>query len=1316
MPASQTRSETSTSTGRIDRIELENFKSYAGHQIIGPFMDFTAVIGPNGAGKSNLMDAISFVVGLQSKDLRGKQLKDLVYKRSGDDGSEERSASVSLVCKLNDVETKFTRSVSEAGVGTYRVNGRVVKWETYSQQLSQVGVLTKAHTGFLVFQGYVSELAAKSPKELADLFEHISGSGELKEEYEQLEKEKKAAEEEQIYNHQKKKGLAQERNNMKKQKEEAEHYKQLEERRRELQKQQYLFRLYTVEREVTDLRGKLTDAQAELQKVSSQHTGVEEQVKVVEKEKSRMSRKCVELERTLAELQQSIEGQDPAAIKLREQIKHLERHKSMQEKSLEKVTQTHKTSEKQEALLVKDLKQVSDALEEMRAEQEAAEGRSGELSMGKREREEYNKLKSKAGSSTAALNEKLATKTREFKSEEHVLLQLQTRIDQLAAERVEAQGKLTAFEERKQTGSERVQELSEQVAQLKEQATAAKSSGVDTRKRHSELREQLAYKQAALSSCKAEQRESERERKSTEALENLMRLFSGVHGRMLDVCKPTQKRFNAAVTIAMGKNMDAIVVETEAVAMDCIRYLKEKKCTPETFVPLDSIRAIPVGERMRKLGGTKKPVIDIISVPEQFERAVQYAVGETIVCDSLEEARKLAYHSGGERYKVVTLDGTLINKAGLMTGGSSQGDRARASKWNQKEYEGLKSEVESLMHELTSLGSVHAAEESAQQVRHKLDSAEQELSNSRVDLQLTTSKESKYRKELQSLSKAAKEADEQMHTLNKKRAAQEAAICELQAQRDAEEDRIFSAFSKKLGVSSVREYEEKTLREVKEKEAQVLELQSQEAKLKSKLQFEQRKDLPGAIQKLQASIATEEEKLAAKKAQQAKAETAIEALRGKATTAAEAVRVAKEEQAAKVAEEKQLKKELRGVSEEMSKAKSKATQIDTELEQLRSKRQSAFQRARLEEVELPLLPPESEPDQSAAVRPSGSGKRKRSAAMAAQEAAVVQEEQSARSSAAGELLASESFSPSGLVGTATLEGEAGPDAPASRGETSDEIVRIDFSGLEYRGRSDNLQQTEKELGAELSKAVSELDGMAPNMKALEQYEEVQARLHSMEGEWDSSKNNARSITNRFLTLQAERNERFMAAFGHVSKVIDDIYKDLTQVEGVPLGGTAYLSLEDPSEPYLHGIKFTAMPPAKRFRDMEQLSGGERTVAALALLFAIHSFKPSPFFVMDEIDAALDNVNVTRVAEYIRERADDGELQFVVISLKDIFYEKANALVGIYRDRKKECSQTATLELDKVADLDGATEDEVDDGEASGGEMDDEGEDDDGPED
>ena len=133
-----------------------------------------------------------------------------------------------------------------------------------------------------------------------------------------------------------------------------------------------------------------------------------------------------------------------------------------------------------------------------------------------------------------------------------------------------------------------------------------------------------------------------------------------------------------------------------------------------------------------------------------------------------------------------------------------------------------------------------------------------------------------------------------------------------------------------------------------------------------------------------------------------------------------------------------------------------------------------------------------------------------------------------------------------------------------------------------------------------------------------------------------------------------------------------------------MGGNAYLSLDQQDEPYNGGVKFNAMPPTKRFRDMEQLSGGERTVAALALLFAIHDFRPSPFFVLDEVDAALDNLNVGKVSAYVRNRAS--ELQTIVISLKDAFYEKADALVGIYRDSDVNASRLLTLDLTPFPDV------------------------------
>ena len=140
------------------------------------------------------------------------------------------------------------------------------------------------------------------------------------------------------------------------------------------------------------------------------------------------------------------------------------------------------------------------------------------------------------------------------------------------------------------------------------------------------------------------------------------------------------------------------------------------------------------------------------------------------------------------------------------------------------------------------------------------------------------------------------------------------------------------------------------------------------------------------------------------------------------------------------------------------------------------------------------------------------------------------------------------------------------------------------------------------------------------------------------------------------------------------------FSSIWSISKHPIGGEAFLGLEDSEEPYNYGIKFNAFPPMKRFREMDQLSGGEKTIAAIALLFAIHSFRPAPFFFMDEVDAALDNVNVLKLCNYVRQRSQD--LKCVVISLKDTFYEKSQALVGICRDVATNSSKTLTLDLTK----------------------------------
>ncbi|RCH87657.1 Structural maintenance of chromosomes protein 1 [Rhizopus azygosporus] len=231
--------------------------------------------------------------------------------------------------------------------------------------------------------------------------------------------------------------------------------------------------------------------------------------------------------------------------------------------------------------------------------------------------------------------------------------------------------------------------------------------------------------------------------------------------------------------------------------------------------------------------------------------------------------------------------------------------------------------------------------------------------------------------------------------------------------------------------------------------------------------------------------------------------------------------------------------------------------------------------------------------------------------------------------------------------------------------TSDWTIEIDYARLGQLQRDDSSQAVDKDFQDEIKRLTDEIEQMAPNLKAVDRLESVEESLKVAEDEFSVARNAAKTAKERFNAIKQKRFSLFYDAFSHISEHIDRVYKDLTKNETFPLGGTAYLSLEDTEEPYLEGIKYHAMPPMKRFRDMEQLSGGEKSVAALALLFAIHSYKPSPFFVLDEVDAALDNANVSTVASYIREHATD-EFQFIVISLKQLLYEKAQSLLDQYQ--------------------------------------------------
>lgn len=231
--------------------------------------------------------------------------------------------------------------------------------------------------------------------------------------------------------------------------------------------------------------------------------------------------------------------------------------------------------------------------------------------------------------------------------------------------------------------------------------------------------------------------------------------------------------------------------------------------------------------------------------------------------------------------------------------------------------------------------------------------------------------------------------------------------------------------------------------------------------------------------------------------------------------------------------------------------------------------------------------------------------------------------------------------------------------------------------------NDHVKKVEKRLEKQINELESTITRIqAPNMRAMQKLDEAREKLEETNREFEMARKRARQAKTNFERIKQERLDLFLKCFDHVSNTIDDIYKALAKNQSAQ----AFLGPENPEEPYLEGINYNCVAPGKRFQPMSNLSGGEKTIAALALLFAIHSYQPAPFFVLDEIDAALDNTNIGKVASYIGGRTNDGEgMNVIVISLKDEFYSHADALIGVCPDNS--LGENADCLVSKVLTVD-----------------------------
>ncbi|KAH6810022.1 Structural maintenance of chromosomes family protein [Perilla frutescens var. frutescens] len=1216
-------------TGKIVRLELENFKSYKGHQIIGPFYDFTAIIGPNGAGKSNLMDAISFVLGVRTGQLRGAQLRDLIY--AFDDSEKQqrgRRAFVMLVFQRPDgVEIEFTRSITPAGSSEYRLGDRMVNWDEYNGELKSHGILVKARN-FLVFQGDVESIASKNPKELTALLEQISGSEDYKRQYEELEVQKAEADEKAVLAHQKKKNISTERKQKKLQKEAAEKHIKLQEQLKSLKQDHYLWQLSNIEKDIEKANEDLAVEENSLKEIVHELETYEAESKKKSKEQAGYLKEIQQCQKRIAEKKSRLDKQSEL-VKLKEEVTRINSKIKSTNKELNKRKEEKRRHVGEIAKLENDLRDITKQLEDLR---EKSQDAGGKLQLVDSELETYHQIKEEAGMKTAKLKDEKEVLDRQHNADIEAQKNLEENVQQLENRKQELELQEKQMQTRLKKILDSVGKHKEDLTRVRKEQREMKDKLGESKHKHDMLKSKINDVDMQLRELKADRHENDRDARMSEAVETLKRLFPGVHGRMTDLCRPKQKKFNLAVTVAMGRFMDAVVVEDEHTGKECIKYLKEQRLPPQTFIPLLSVRVKPVIEKLRALGGSSKLAFDVIQFDPVLEKAILFAVGNTLVCENLDEAKELSW--SGQRFKVVTTDGILLTKSGTMTGGTSGGMEARSHKWDDKKIEGFKKKKDELESELEKLGSIRELQLKESEASGKISGLEKKIQYTEIEKKSIEDKLNKLKVEKRNIEDEIGRIKPELEKLETVITNRQSKIQSLEKRINDIVDRIYKKFSESVGVKNIREYEENHLKAIEQMAADRFNLHNQQSKLKYQLEYEKKRDVGSRIAKLESTIANLENALKDVKKKQKELDSAMETANTEIEDLNEQVQGWKSKADECEKDIQGWKKKISAATSNISKHNRQIKSKESLIDQLSLHKQEILEKCELEHIDIPII-----------------------------------------------------------------------SDPMDTGSSTPGPV-IDFSSLsrslQQKTKPSEREKIEADFAQKIAALISEIDKTDPNLKALDQYEAVLEKERAASKEWEAARDEQNKITAEYNQVKQKRHEFFMAAFNHISSNIDKIYNELTKsnthsVGGVSsthaVGGTAYLNLENPDEPYLYGIKYSAMPPTKRYRDMSQLSGGEKTVAALALLFAIHSFKPSPFFILDEVDAALDNLNVAKVASFIRAKSCEGArldhdvefgsgFQSIVISLKDNFYDKAEALVGVYRDSDRGCSRTLTFDLTK----------------------------------
>ena len=1285
--------------GKLKQLEIENFKSYAGKQLIGPFDDFTCIIGPNGSGKSNLMDAISFVLGVQSKHLRSSQLKDLIYRKDLT-SPPARKAIVRLVYQTSSDELQsgiegseivFSRAISSAGVTSYQIDSKDVTYEIYERTLSNIGVLVKARN-FLVFQGDIESMAQKSPADLSKLIEQISGSELLRDEYNSLLTKKNEMEENILLMMQKKKLFVNQKKEVKDQKDEAQSFLEKQNELDEIKSKIILFKIFKIKNQINDKEEIAKQIDHDLEHIQTQEPEIDDVITNEKIELAKSSKKLQALEKDFQSEQKKSETNKNEIARIDAKLSSLQRRQNELQKTYDNIGKDVLKQKATITLMESELNTLNTQEQELKNELLVMNNDS--VQFDENNIQEYLTLREEAANLTAA------EKTRNEIIQQDIKC-LQLRLTQMEKDHSSSKQELEHNEKLLIDYETRLTHLKHGIVTTEQELnkiTIERENAIQLFQINNEKLQQSKIElddiNIKLSEANDDQRRSKHEVKEAEAIDTMKRIFSGVHGKLIDLCRPHQKKYAQAVAVAAGRHMDAIVVETKQVASDCINYLKDQRVGSCMFLPLDNLKVQTIPERLRNLGPKFNVCYDLLDFDEKFKPAVAYAVGSTIVCDTLEDAQELCFVKN-EKVKVVTIKGHVIGKTGAMTGGSSF--KETNDRWREKELDQLRQRKTEL-EDFITINSKTSIRQHITDLENTYQTIQSKLRFSQAEYEIVNTKITETKQQIKQKMDDIKTSDTDIQTNTEKLQTLTNSYNDIQQGIDTIESRIFSSFSDRLGIVNIRDHEERTIQKHQYLFSKIKSINERKTDLLANLEYETKKKYNEAEKRVQDQMQQVVKDMNTSEKEKKMLIQKDETMNKQITKLSKDVNNMKNDKNKHTDKVKEYQIKKTKLSNEKESLLSKLSIEEIGFEKLRAQLHEILQKSQIEEISLPTVDmdnssqsqsqsQQSPTEDSTSVSASASSDRGKKQAKAGRQTSggfwnesLLKWEGGSSQSKQLSGAASSQYSVTDDSAKATNSTHFSNSQNMIVKQDDSKMRQVDLSSIENL-KITNENQINKEIDSletKLSGILTDIQNMQPNMHATERYEGVLQKLQETTDDLELVKRDSRQVTEEFEEIKTRRKDLFHTCYQHISESLSVIYRDLTRSSKHPLGGNAFLTLDNTEEPYLGGVRFTAMPPMKRFRDMDQLSGGEKTMAALALLFSIHSFRQAPFFVLDEVDAALDNVNVKKICNYIRQRSKD--FQCLVISLKDMFFENADMLVGVCRDVKTMSSQTLTLDM------------------------------------